>query len=85
MTLLDRSAIALFPVVDYPVSARRPYHHLSMKVGPRIGETRLRFSFETTLSWKLVCGATNRDEKVPRDFIETAVKKYLVANLLGVS
>lgn len=56
-----------------------------MKVGPRIGETRLRFSFETTLSWKLVCGATNRDEKVPRDFIETAVKKYLVANLLGVS
>lgn len=43
VTLLDRSAIALFPVVDYPVSARRPYHHLSMEVGPRIGETRLRF------------------------------------------
>ena len=27
--LLDRSAVALFPVVDYPVSARSPYFHLS--------------------------------------------------------
>ena len=29
VALLDRSAVALFPVVDYPVSARSPYFHLS--------------------------------------------------------
>lgn len=43
VTLLDRSAIALFPVVDHPVSARRPYHHLS--TGGRPEDKRNAFTF----------------------------------------